>query len=68
MMCRFCISEFLFDDLVGRKRDLVRRWTAPAEQGTAIRLRWLTDSLRKGFTKLAADVSRQYGAPKPQAK
>jgi hypothetical protein len=29
--------------------DLVRRWPAPAEQGAAIRLRWLTDSLRKGY-------------------
>ena len=47
---------------------LVRHWPAPAEQGAAIRLPWLTDSLHDGFTKLAADVSRQYGAPKPQAK
>jgi hypothetical protein len=50
---------FSFDDLVGRKLDLVRHWPAPAQQGAAIRLLWLTDSLREAFTKLAADVSRQ---------
>jgi hypothetical protein len=49
--------NFSFDDLV--ERDLVRHWPAPAEQGAAIRLPWLTDSLRDDFTKLAADLSRK---------
>jgi hypothetical protein len=31
--------------------DLVRRWLAPEEQGAAIRLTWLTDSLRDDYGK-----------------
>jgi hypothetical protein len=50
---------FSFDDLVCRERDLVRRWSAPVEQGAALHLPWLTDSLRNAYTKLAADGSRQ---------
>jgi hypothetical protein len=48
--------------------DLVRRWPAPAEEGAAIRLPWLTDSLRDAFTKLASDVSREYATPKLRAE
>jgi len=44
--------------------DLRRRWPAPAEQGAAIRLPWLTDSLRDAFTKLASDLSREYATSK----
>jgi hypothetical protein len=54
--------------LVCCDRDLVRRWPAPAEQGATIRLPWFTDSLRNGFTKFAADVSREYATPKLRAE
>jgi hypothetical protein len=68
-MYRFCISEFSpFDDLVCRERDLVRHWPAPVEQGVALRLLWLTDSLRDAFTKLAFDLSRGYAIPKLRAE
>jgi hypothetical protein len=48
--------------------DLVRRWPGPAEQGAAIRLTWLTDSLRDAFTKLASDLSREYATSKLRAE
>jgi hypothetical protein len=48
--------------------DLVRRWPAPEEQGAAIRLTWLTDSLRDAFTKLASDLSREYATSKSRAE
>jgi len=54
--------------LVGRERDLVRPWPAPAEQSAGVRLPWLTDSLRDGFTKLAFDLSREYATPKLRAE
>ena len=60
--------NFSFDDLVRRERNLVRHCPAPAEQGAAIRLLWLTDSLRNGFTKLAFDLSREYATPKLRAE
>src|SRR4029077_9587941 len=49
MICRFCIGEFSPLMIWLSVFDLVRRWPAPAEQGVAIRLPWLTDSLRKGY-------------------
>ena len=59
--------NFSFDNLaVGI--DLVRRWPAPEEQGAAIRLPWLTDSLRDAFTKLASDLSREYATSKLRAE
>jgi len=54
--------------LVCRERDLVRHWPAPVEQDVALRLLWLTDSLRDVFTKLAADLSREYATPKLRAE
>jgi hypothetical protein len=38
--------------------DLVRRWPAPAEQGAAIRLPWLTDSLRDAYEKRGRSVKK----------
>jgi hypothetical protein len=38
------------------------------EQDAAVRLPWLTDSLRNDFTKLAADMSRRYATPKLRAE
>jgi len=38
------------------------------EQSVALRLLWLTDSLRDAFTKLASDLSREYATPKLRAE
>jgi len=38
------------------------------EQGVALRLLWLTDSLRDTFTKLAFDLSREYATPRLRAE
>jgi len=38
------------------------------EQGVALRLLWLTDSLRDAFTKFASDLSREYATPKLRAE
>jgi len=67
-MSIFHRSIFSFDDLVCRERDLVRRWSAPVEQGAVLHLPWLTDSLRDAFTKLASDLSRKYATPKLRAE
>jgi hypothetical protein len=54
--------------LVCRERDLVRHGPAPVERGVALRLLWLTDSLRDTFTKLASDLSREYATPRLRAE
>ena len=48
--------------------DLVRRWPAPAEQGAAIRLPWLTDLLRDGLTKLAVTCQHRFATAEPKAE
>jgi hypothetical protein len=48
--------------------DLVRHWPAPGEEGAAIRLPWITDSLRDAFTKFASDLSREYATAKLRAE
>jgi hypothetical protein len=55
---------FSFDDLVWREQDPVCPGLRPWELGAGIRLLWLTDSLRDSFTKLAAEMSRQYTTAK----
>ena len=46
----------------------MRHWLASVEQDAAVRLPWLTDSLRNAFTKLASDLSRKYATPKLRAE
>ena len=48
--------------------DLVRHWPASVELVAAVRLPWLTDSLRDAFTKLASDLSRECATPKLRAE